>query len=451
MPKILILNYHVELPTGSDIVKKYPNHLGRAATRAMWYAESGDIVVSPVEVDRTFAKYVTGVGGVDLDSITFTVRGAKLYDDVLLDESLVEFLAEHTSGDESWTLMPCNMTEGVAELARLLGIGAASDMQFAAERGADLLNRKSHFRQLAVGSGLPLAPGSVVRSPKGLLRAINNLIEITGTVVVKQDNAAGGVGNTAFTSGPMTALPGTSSTRPIPSDLPAAEALWAELIEAQDPVLVVESYHQTVNAFFLEYFIGEGGKVTLLSNPKFKRRLTETSGESSWAWIGLEIPSDAPSSTLAEAVTHAAWFASDVAAWGYRGHMNVDVMVTDDGQLMFNEINARWSGGLVLHTIGARILGRRYADTHVISSVRNIKPAPFESTLETLRTLGVEFSPEKNEGVIVVAHGPLETDNTEVLLIAESRDRIRELENLVTTELKTDQAHVQSERTVSVY
>ncbi|MCX5357051.1 peptide ligase PGM1-related protein [Streptomyces mirabilis] len=451
MPKILILNYHVELPIVSEIPKRYPNHLGRACTRAMWYADSGDIIVSPVELDDDFFEYVARAGGIDLDSVTVTVRGEKLYDDVLLDKGLVTLLQGRVAGDASWTLMPCNMTEGVAELARLLGIDAGIEMQFAAERGADLLNRKSHFRQLAVGSGLPLAPGAIVRSPEGLFRAVTNLLAVTGTVVVKQDNAAGGAGNIAFTSGPLNPLPGAAETRPVPDDLAAMAVLWEELTEAQDPVLVVESFHHTVNAFFFEYFIGKGGQVTLLSNPEFKRRLSHTDGEPVWAWIGLEIPADAPAATLADALTRGAWFAAAVAAMGYRGYMNIDAIVTDDGRLIFNEINARWSGGLVLHTIATRLLGHRYADNHVISSVRNVKPAPFTATLDALRARGLGFNAETREGIVVVAHGPEDTDNTECLIIAESRQRVRELESLVNEELEVNEALAESERAVSVY
>jgi Pre ATP-grasp domain/PGM1 C-terminal domain len=431
MPNIIILNYHVSLPPASDIPKRYPNPIDRVCHRALWYVDSNDIVVSPVDLSEEFLAYVARTVGFDPESVTVIDQGRKLYDDVLLDPGLVTWLQARVTGDASWRLMPCNVTEGVALLARLLGIDTGAELAFAAESGIDLLNRKSHFRQLAVGSGMPLAQGAVVRSPERLFHAVRDLMAVTGTVIVKQDNAAGGAGNFAFTSGPLRPLPGVYETRPVPDDRAAMTALWEELTQIQDQVLVVESYHHAVHDFYFEYRIDRGGRVAFLAANQFKRRLSDQNGVPSWAWTGLEIPADVPASTLADALTHGALFAATAAGLGYRGYMNIDVIATDDGRLIFNEVNGRWGGGLALHTIGTRLLGPRYADDHVISSVRNVKPVPFKTTIDALRRRGIYFDPDARDGVIVVAHGPKDTDTTECLIIAKSRPRVRELEALI--------------------
>ncbi|KMS73047.1 hypothetical protein ACZ91_64720 [Streptomyces regensis] len=208
-------------------------------------------------------------------------------------------------------------------------------------------------------------------------------------------------------------------------------ALWDELTQVQEPVLVVESYHHAAHAFYFEYFVEQGGRVTFLNNGEIKRRLSDEDGEPSWEWIGLEIPASIPAATLAEALTHSALFAAATAAMGHRGYMNIDAIVADDGRLIFNEVNARFGGGLVLHHIGARLLGPRYANDHILSSVRNVEPAPFTQTTDILRRRGALFDPVSGEGVVVVAHGPGADDNTECLIIAASRRRVRELEDLL--------------------
>jgi hypothetical protein len=430
MPKILVLNYHVSLPPVSTVPSRYPNPLARVSQRSLWYVESGDIVVSPVVLQGNLVEYVAQLAGFDPDTVTILVAGQKLYDDVLLDPDLVASLRAHVSPDAEWMLSPCNVTEGVAELARILGIGAGQELAFAAERGNDLLNSKSHFRQLAAGAGLPIADGVVARSPLRLLRAIEGLSAATGTVIIKQDNAAGGAGNYAFTSGALRPLPGVHEVRPLPRDLADATVLWEELTEAEDPVLVVESYYDATHTFYLEYHAAQGGRLTFLNHGELKRRIATKGGVDYWHWIGLELPSSLRPSALAQALMYGSLFAKAVADVGYRGYMNIDGIVDRNGRVIFNEINARWGGGLVLHTIGSRLLGPSYADTHIVSSLRNVRPAPFAETVEVLQRKGIYFDPQSREGVLVVAHGPNATDDTECVVIAASQDRILQLADL---------------------
>lgn len=97
--------------------------------------------------------------------------------------------------------MPCFWTQGVAELAAVLGLAPRGGLGFAAQRGSDLLNRKTHFRQLAAGAGVPVPDGSVARTPLELTRAIERQLPRTGTAIVKQDDGAGGSGNLTLTRG----------------------------------------------------------------------------------------------------------------------------------------------------------------------------------------------------------------------------------------------------------
>lgn len=431
MPKLLILNYHVSLPPASVVPSRYPNPLDRVSHRALWYADENDVIVSPAVLDRDMFEYVARMLNFDPATVTILECGRKLYDDVLLDADLLVELRAQMAKHDSWSVMPCNVTEGVVELSRRLGIDAGDEVGFASEGGVDLLNRKSHFRQLAVAHGVPLAPGVVARSPERLSQAVKELLGITGTVILKQDNAAGGAGNIALTSGPLRPLPGVYETRHVPEDLAAMTECWTELTTAQEPVLVVESYHDADFAFYFEYFVGDGGRVTFLANGEIKRRVSQRNDSAEWEWVGLEIPADVPAFTIAEALSQSAIFVAAIASMGYRGYLNVDAIVDGDGRLIFNEVNVRWGGGLVLHTIGARLLGPRYADRYVISSVRNVKPSSLPATLEGLRRHDLAFSPGADEGVVVVAVDPAGSNDTECLVLAATRSRISELETML--------------------
>jgi hypothetical protein len=152
-------------------------------------------------------------------------------------------------------------------------------------------------------------------------------------------------------------------------------------------------------------------------------------GASSLIWEGLEIPADIPPFSLSDALTHSARFAMLAAQMGYRGYLNIDAIITDSGELMFNEVNARWGGGLALHVIGERLLGPRYADDHVVSSLRNARPAPLPEVLRLLQERRLHFDGDSREGVLVVAYDPTLADPMECLIVGSSRHRLREIED----------------------
>ena len=428
MPKLLILNYHVELPLASTTPQRYPNQMERACMRAMWYSDEGDVVVSPVELDSQFLRHVADSLGFAADSLNVVVAGKKLYDDVLLTEEVMTAVAHHLAARPSWELMACNMTQGVAQLARVLGLVGPDELSFAEERGADLLNRKSHFRQIARPVGIPVPQGAVVRTPEELAREVSALVGVTGAVIVKQDNAAGGAGNVVLASEPDAPRPGASSTRPVPTGSAAVAALWAEMVEAQDHAVVVEVYHQASHAFYAEYLVGPTRRVEFLNEGELKRRLVVEDGSAHWTWEGLEIPTTLPAYTRACFLTLAGRLADRMADLGHVGHLNIDAIRTPDGRLYFNEVNARFGGGLVLHTIAARILGAGYADHHVITSVRDLPPADLSTVQSTLQAAGLDLHPMTGEGVVVVAADPCANVPTECLVLAGTRAGTRELE-----------------------
>jgi len=428
MPKIVLINVRADYQAAArGIAKTHPVTV--SGWRHMWFANAGDIVIIPAAAEEEFLRYIGEVLGFDAGTVKVVYRKEILSDEVILSEDFVEELRKHLTAGEQWRLAPCFTTAGVAELAELLGIDLDTGLRFAAQRGPELFNRKAHFRQLAAGVGLPLPSGCIVRAPHTLVRAIERQLVHTGSVIVKADNAAGGHGNIIITKAATAPLPGSRETRQVDGDLaPVAEQLWQDLTNPQSQVLVVESYHSAAHIIYFEYLIGDDGIPTFLNSGTPRLESDVDPEAPGLVWVGLDIPADLPPFSLTNAASCAMRFAMLAASLGYRGYINIDAIITESGELLFNESNARWGGGLALHEVSSRLLGRRYTDELTVSNVRNIHPVPFTDLLGALRDDNLLFKPDAKEGVVVMACDPTGKDNTECLIIASSRKRNRQIQ-----------------------
>ncbi|MGW1194279.1 preATP grasp domain-containing protein [Streptomyces sp. NPDC002536] len=430
MPKIVVLNVGTAHALGDRSSSTHP--ITRSGWRHAWFAEEGDVIVSPVAIDGEFLQYLGDTLGFDGRTVSVLSRDRIVSDELLLSEDVIGELRKHVESSgapASWTMMPCFHTEGTAELASLLGLASGTGTGFAAQRGSDFLNRKTHFRQLAAGIGIPLPRGSVVRSPHDLARAVEKHLPHTGTVIVKQDDGAGGLGNLTLTTGPATALPGSRETRHVDGITEAlATEVWDALTDRWSHGLVVESYHGASHQFYIEYVIGDDGVPRFLDSGTIRLRPDSDPEAAELVWVGLDIPAELPPFLSAQALTFSTRLATLIAQLGYRGHLNIDAIATDTGDIVFNEVNARWGGGLVAHDICARLLGERYADGHVASTVRDVQPAPLDDVLCILREHGLHFDRATREGVLVLACDPLLGNSMECLVVGATRDRVREIE-----------------------
>lgn len=425
--KIVLMNVGTE--------HRLERHLGAAHSlaksvwRHAWFASEGDVLVTPMGLDDEWLAYVGEVLGWDARSVAVVTRDELVTDDVLASSDVVDALRWRIAAGGTWSLLPCFATAGVAQLAAALELDPRGAFAFAAQDGGDLFNRKSHFRQLAAGGGLPLADGALARSPRDLAAAIAKYLPRTGTVILKQDDAAGGMGNVAITRGDLTPRPGTRETLSAADDLASqAVALWEALTDAKSQVVVVESYHDASHRFYFEFAIDEAGAVRFVSGGTIRVRADADPYAKELVWVGLDLPAELPAFSGADALSKSVQCASLAGRVGYRGHLNVDAIVTDSGDVLLNEANARWGGGLVLDAIATRLVGPRWGDGHVLSSLRDVASPRLADALRVLRKRGLHFSREKGEGTLVLACDRDAPGTAEHLVIAKTRARAREFE-----------------------
>ncbi|MDA9476827.1 hypothetical protein XI03_20470 [Bradyrhizobium sp. CCBAU 65884] len=432
MPRILIMNAGTAQMSGADLTPAQLSLAAHSAHRSAWFAQHGDVIVSPVVIP---ADLLSSIGAtLDFDASTLFLlvpeggRQSPVLDDcTLLSKTLVERIKRHIRQKSNWRLYPCYSTEGVARLAARLGIPQTGD-GFALQRGPDLLNRKSHFRQLATSVALPLPNGSVTTDSNDLLRAITSLRSETGRVIVKLDNGAGGVGNVILTCNESDPLPGARETRRISWRSFDPDALWSEITTASCKTLVVESYHLARSMFYLEYEIEDDGSIFFINSGNIRLRKSADRTERALIWTGLELPSSLRDEQWLVAQAHAYRFVALARDLGYRGMINIDAIFANDGRLLFNEANGRWGGGSVLHSIAVRLLGFDYSGCNVISSVRDVRSRSVQTAHDRFRKEGFLFDRTRKEGVIPLAADEA-AGTVECLVIARDRPAARDLQH----------------------
>ncbi|MDA9406030.1 peptide ligase PGM1-related protein [Bradyrhizobium sp. CCBAU 45384] len=423
MPRIIIMNAGTPQMSGAHLTKAQLSLAANSAYRSAWFAQEGDLIVSPVVIPADLLSFIGRTLNFDVSSLRLVVpasRQSTILDDcTLLSKTVLERIKRHLCQKSAWRLYPCYSTEGVARLAAMLGIPNTGD-EFALQRGPDLFNRKSHFRQLATGVALPLPRGAVATDPNGLFEAVTSLKSETGRVIVKLDNGAGGVGNVILTSNKSDPLPGARDTRWISWPSFDPEALWSEMTTASCRTLVVESYHLAQSLFYLEYAIRDDASIAFINSGSIRLRKSTDRSERALIWSGLELPSDLENGQRLAAQAHAYRYVALARDLGYRGMINIDAIFAKDGRLLFNEANGRWGGGSVLHNIAVRLLGFDHSGSNVVLSVRNVPSPSFRAAHDRFVKDGLIYDRTRKEGVIPLAADE-EAGTVECVVIAPNR------------------------------
>lgn len=433
--KIIIMNNATEQMLGKHLNSAEIKFAVKAALRNAWLAAPGDVIVSRVPLGDAFLAYMTRIMGYAPGSIAVICPDveegeiATLNDALLLAPAMVEALAARIDEPGDWTILPCYQTTGIATLQRLIGLPDTPGRGFAEQRGTDLFNRKSHFRQFAQGARLPLPDGRIVTDPRGVEWAIAALIETTGKVIVKRDNGAGGTGNIVVTLGDTPPHPGACETLSLQNGMDALMArLWPMLTANEQGPIVVETYLAAQGAFYTEFFIHADGSHDYLNSGTIRLRPSEDPSARELFWIGLELPADLCREALANGITQARRFVDLAAAIGYRGHINIDALLTESGEIIYNEANARWGGGTVLDHLARHLLGDGFAGDFVVSSFRDVPAPPLAETVALIERAGLQFDQKRGRGIVVLAYDDSFAHQMEFLIIGRTRTELREME-----------------------
>ncbi|MWV31177.1 hypothetical protein [Rathayibacter iranicus] len=438
MTTLFIANVRADYPdsvrTRADLVKGTADG-SDTTSRFLWHASAGDIIVLPEIVDPRYVSYVEETLALPHHTLHVVEVNELLTDDVLLRPRMLETLKHSIDRNNVLRVQPFVQTRGTVALASALGAVAEPGLHFAHENGVDMLNSKATFRKLAAGVGVPIAQGCAVRSKRELCTELIRLQKLDRPLIAKHDHAGGGHGNLILSTenAVRSEFPGArefiSLGRPVEE---LANLLWSELTDSSYSTVTLEVYEEAIARFYLEYDLGDQAP-RLVSTGSI--RYGEPSAEIPPQWIGLDIPFGLGATDGTNAVSQGQLIVSAVHALGYKGMLNVDGIVTPVGEPVFQEINARWGGGLVYDVIGRRLVGASYSRSHLLRSLLDTPKADFAVLHDRLIAADVHYSHERGSGALILGTRSDLADGSEILLITATENDMDELESAVRSAL----------------
>ena len=411
MPKLLIINVG---ETHSLQTARHGSHpLARATAKHLWMAEDGDVVLHSGPLDKAFVRYAFELTGVDIETVE-CIEVDTILNDAALDSCVLDGLSL-----EGFAINACYMTPAVARLQdRTKAVFPV--LAFAKSAGSDLLNRKANFRRIAAGFGLPIPPGEVFRVGTDLKAAVERLLRYSGSIILKSNSGAGGEENYGVTLNPLCMTGARFSC--LVNTIEQAQAAAQDYAARFQDEAVIEAYLPSTEEFYLEYHITSECEYEYLTSG----RVLYKDGRPESGWSGLELPY-AAKGHLKVARALADPFIRHCALLGYRGYINLDAILTE-GQILFNETNARWGGGTASHELFKRLYGADYSNDVVLRAVRDIPAMAFSEAKACLDTHGLSLCKQSRSGAVLLSGGGEPGDQMEVLIAGRDEAHIDALD-----------------------
>lgn len=435
MTTLVIGNAYNEHLVG-DLAAMTPERLtslGSVAPRLAWLLEPGDALVMPEPADPEFLRYLFALKGMTPDDVTVLVPPpgqlgeAILTADRLLHPVFVEQLRSVVAGSAIDTVLPYSFDSVIAELTRQLGLDKDTPgFGFLEEGGSDLLNSKCAFRAVAAGVGLPLAEG-VATGEREVAEAFAARMLAGGRpVIVKQDHNAGCYGNDILA--PYDGINPIGASRA--AVLRDADEIarhfdghWASYTDGGRLSVVVERYYPDSVPLTAELEIDDQGIFRHHVAGMRMRPMLD----------GIAISTACTTQERRERFADGAFdLCVPVRAMGYRGHINVDVIITPAGEMFFSEFNGRLGGTTHLHHIGTRFLGDRYDTGHTMLTRNRWKVASMERAQAALVERNLTFDPVTGRGVLVTCDATQRCGTVEYCAVADDPETALAMELALT-------------------
>lgn len=432
MAKVLISNVDNQYMTGDTSCWNYEycHQSAMFAARLCWLADDNDIVVLPKKPSDEMINYMKRFKGNGWDNVKFlsppqqTDYPLPLGPDQLLNEEFVVNLKNLLSPAENWALFPYLYDPSIPVLQNLLGFDHPH-ASFLSEGGAELLNDKKVYRAIAAGKGICLAQGSSVASCDALFREMNALMPVTGAVIIKQERHSSADGNIIVSELSNISMPGASNFIHVatPGEYKSlAEDIWQRFAHTPHASLVIEVYYQVSKILTAEFQV-QSNKVTFLnfSEP----RMSPT-------FSGLLFPAELNVYDAATFIAGATQLACATRDMGYLGRINIDGILTHDGQTIFNEFNGRIGGSSHIHDLCTQIISHDYTNHyHLVTNSKIKVNIRFADLLRKLDESHLSFNSEKKTGVIITAENIAHVGAAEFLFVGRNKAESFSLEEKV--------------------
>lgn len=432
MPRILVANIDNEnmLADERAFTEDFCLSSSLTAGRMAWFAQPGDVVVLPRDLSPDFKNYMARLTGYSAECVHFVtpnwgdLQFRPLGSRELLRPEIVDRLTGHMERPADWSLYPYCYERGVQQLAEALGLGLGDGIRpFMRQGGAELLNDKRIFRSLAAGRGIAIAEGAVCSRLRDLLKSVTLLLPLTGAVIVKQDRHSGGLGNLIISQVRDISGQGAMQVYLVDEETPVeavCRVVWERLAYLDRAPLIVEAYYSVTAAITAEYRIDSKRNAISFLNCGEVRQAPILSG--------LIMPLALPPYQSAAFISGAAELARLYCDLGYDGLVNIDGIVTDLGQVIYNEVNGRVGGCSHIHHIMETVAGPGYGDLLVVASHSRTVSVSLSRVLEILDSRRLAFDATAGRGVVLTAEDTSGSGFLEYLSIAPTREEAMRVE-----------------------
>ncbi|WP_433662230.1 peptide ligase PGM1-related protein [Nocardia sp. CA-128927] len=442
MPKLVLANPHSRAMTArpDDLPPKSRRGCDVEAARMLWSLAADDIAVIPGPVDKDFLDYLADLLGISVPTVLSLqdYRGTNWYphDNAELVTEIRNRIAASGFEPREWTVSCYIRDRDIAHWERLLGLD--TDAAPYAQDLASLINSKAVFRALALAAGTPVPEGYVVDAGPELVHTVIELIDRTGSVIVKQDQNSGGLGNTLITTDTAVIGVGAAQVLRLDADSDLLLALPHAMHE-NDLVLgdsldlprgmapakfIVEVYQSDTRSLSSELYIPRIGAPVL-------RNYGEMRMEPMWSGFVLP-PQDLPATVHAQFCADSQQIALSAQRLGYYGLINIDAIVGADHRLTYTEFNGRAGGVTNIDTIARRLLGEDYLHSHVLLTRNGLRVPRITEFVEHLARVDIRFDATRGSGIVVGTDDPV-TGAIEYVAIGRDRAEAERLEQQLAT------------------
>jgi hypothetical protein len=405
----------------SDAMQKYWAETGQ---RMLWSTDSADVLMLAKQPDPAYVEYVRKLrgGGSTADIMVPDSVTRYLDDSSLNPEAVIPYLNKIGKSDVD-SVRAYFVDDAVLELRETLRTEENVSVGKFESGGANrYLNSKSVFRAFCAGYGLPTAPGISTSSATRAARFIEAEVSSGYSVILKADFAAGGDGLVIIARD--STIEGIGSAKVVvlnPSDdiRKTASGCFTDLQNREGPTnrfITVERYLENSVPLGMEFEISESG---ITFRHVLEMRMHPNYDGFCWPGETTSVSSRETS------VAHAKTLCEAVQAFGYRGLVNIDSIVTPDGAVFLTEFNGRVGGT----THFQAIVDSLCTESPGACVSRNHWRVPsVQEALRAIRQMNLEFDGDAGRGVVVGAEHMDSYGAVEYLVFGRSLEDALQLE-----------------------
>ncbi|MEU1598878.1 peptide ligase PGM1-related protein [Streptomyces sp. NPDC005708] len=358
------------------------------ASRELWLARPGDILVTPVPLTDSFTHYVGSLLGVPHGSVhvlTVPVTPGTSMADEVRKAGVLPLLRDLVLRRPGIGLLPLALDASTTSLASDLGIpvvpyAPGRDLTASGAVGsAAVLNTKTGFRSDAERIGMRL-PRARVCTGTELQRTVRDLLDSHPRLVVKPDRSAGGKG-----------LRFVSRGDPVTTQVSERSGLWV-VEEDVGPGISVSA----------QLTVEEQGPRTLFAGTMRVREGAFTGYVSPPPGVGHDV--------LKELQAWGLGLGRRLRASGYLGPFDVDAVLAHDGTLYATECNVRRTATTTPYAMVSRLEGQdsgHFAGAWLIDHRHcSTDHGDFEKVRRILRSTRLAYDPDRGEGIVLYSDMP---------------------------------------------